>query len=123
MLGLDMFRDELHSIGIPYEFMMWTNPVEDRYWVGEYSEFTPTTENGFRETSIILTGTTRGSWLSLEKDRKAIERHFDSIFGLSRSNEEGTVIFYYENAHPVPTGEAELKRLQINLLAQEWRKA
>ena len=121
MSVLGIINEELNSIGVPYEFMEWTDPVQYPYWVGEYSDTPTVTEDGFKESTVILTGTTKGTWLELEQTRAKIEKHFHPICGLSRSTEDGTVVIYYGNSFPVPTGEADLKRIQINLEVKEWK--
>lgn len=119
--ALGIAEDELNSIGVPYEFMRWTSPVEDRYWVGEYTETATNTEDGYEEATLILTGTTQESWLVLMQDREQIEDHFPSIGGLRKATDHGVVVFFYENSFPVPTGEADLKRMQINLHIKAWK--
>lgn len=121
MSVLGIISEELHGIGVPYEFMQWTSDVVYPYFVGEYSEFPSVTEDGHKESTVILTGTTKGSWLELEQIRAKIESHFPAVCGLRRSTDTGTVVVYYGNSFPVPTGEADLKRIQINLDIKEWK--
>ena len=121
MSVLGIFADEMNILGVPYEFMQWTSAVRYPYFVGEYSETTPTTEDGYKASTIMVTGTTRGSWLELQQFKELIENHFPSIFGLRKATDDGTVVFYYANAFPVDTGEANLKRIQINIDVKEWR--
>ena len=123
MSVLGIISTELNNLGIPYEFMEWTDPVQYPYWVGEYSEVPTYTEDGGKECTVILTGTTKGSWLELEQTRAKIEKHFPSIYGLRKSTDDGAVVIYYENSFPVPTGEADLKRIQVNLRIKEWKGA
>lgn len=119
--ALGIAKDELESIGVPYEFMRWTSAVNDRYWVGEYSKTPTDTEDGYEEGTLILTGTTRNSWLSLMQDMEKIKDHFPDAGGLRKATGSGTVVFFYENDFPVPTGEADLKRIQINLQIKAWK--
>lgn len=112
---------KLNEIGVPYEFMQWTSPVEDRYWVGEFTEVPTYSEDGYEETTFILTGTTRKSWLTLMQDRNTIRNHFPTVNGFRVKTDNGAVVIYYENAFPVPTGEADLKRIQINLRIMAWK--
>lgn len=121
MSVLAVINEELTGIGIPYEFMQYTAPVKGAYVVGEYSEVESMTEEGHKTTSMVLTATTRGTWLELEEIRSKIERHFPSVCGLRRSTSTGAVAIFYKNSFPVPTGEAELKRIQINLDVEEWK--
>lgn len=118
---LGIIATELNSIDVPYEFMRWTSSVEERYWVGEYSETITDTEDGYKEATLILTGTTKGSWMVLMNDRGKIEDHFPSIGGLRTTTDNGVVVIFYDNSFPVPTGEADLKRIQINLHIKSWK--
>ena len=124
MSVLGIIKDELNSIGVPYEFMRWTDPVQYPYFIGEYTEVPIVTEDGAKETTFMLTGTTNtsdGSWLELEQFRAKIEKHFPPVYGLRKTTAEGAVVIMYENSFPVPTGEADLKRIQINLQIKEWK--
>lgn len=118
---LGIIADELNSIGVPYEFMRWTSTVQYPYFIGEYSDMVATTEDGYKESTLILTGTTTGTWLDLEQIKQVIENHFPAIYGLRKATDTGTVVIFYENSFPVDTGEADLKRIQINLRVKEWR--
>lgn len=119
MLGI--FAAEMGILDVPYEYMRYTSTVNGAYWVGEYTDTPTTTEDGHKEGTLLLTGTTRGTWLELEQVRAKIERHFPTIYGLRKSTDNGAVVFYYDNAFPVDTGEADLKRIQINVKVKEWR--
>lgn len=119
MSVLGIINNEMKDMGVPYEFMKWTSAVTYPYWIGEYSEVPTLTEDGYKETSLILTGTTKGSWLELEQTKSLIEKRFQ--FGVNYSTDEGAVAIFYSNSFPVPTGEADLKRIQINLQVKEWK--
>jgi hypothetical protein len=118
---LGIIADELHHLGVPYEYMRWTSDVKYPYFVGEYSETITNTEDGYKEGTLIITGTTKDSWLGLEQIRARIEHHFPSVCGLRKSTDEGVVVIYYGNSFPVDTGGADLKRIQINLQVKEWK--
>lgn len=119
--ALGIIATELNSIGVPYEFMRWTSTVTDRYFVGEYTETPTLTEDGKEEGTMILTGTTRGTWMELEQDKEKIKNHFPSIYGLRIPTEDGAVVIRYRESFPVDTGEADLKRIQINLDITQWK--
>lgn len=118
---LGIVATELNNIDVPYEFMRWTSTVEDRYWIGEFTETPTDTEDGYEEGILILTGTTRQSWLSLMQDRDKIKNHFPTIGGFRVPTDNGAVVIFYDNALSVPTGEADLKRIQINLQIKAWK--
>ena len=121
---MKFISEAMESEGIPYEFMEFTSPIADlqSYWAGEYSEIPPNAEDGMQETQLILTGTGRGSWLNLEKEKVKIEKIFPTIGGRTAILDNGSgVAVFYGNAFPVPTGDGFLKRLQINLTVKEWK--
>jgi hypothetical protein len=111
----------MESLGIPYEFMRWNSGIPpDAYFVGEYIESPSMTkeESGFQETTFILRGFTRQSWLLLEQAKAKIEANVAKTAIL----DDGTgIAVFYESASPVPTGDAELKSIKIDLKIQEWK--
>lgn len=119
---LDYIQTELNSLNIPYEFMLWTAPVSYPYFVGELSEFEPTSEDGLEEKTMIITGTTKNSWQELIEIQEKLKKNFPSVGGKTAVLENGSgVAVFYGSALPIPTGEAELKRLQINLTIKLWK--
>jgi len=118
---LAFIANELDSINVRYDFMRWTGAVQYPYFVGEYTETATINEDGYKEYSFILNGFTRGSWLELEQMKAKIESHFPAVGGLrGRTTDGSAVAVFYENSFTVQTGEAELKRIQINLNVKEW---
>ena len=111
----------MKSLSIPYAFMEWkSKPPEDYYFVGEYNEVPSLTreENGYGETTFVLRGFTRGDWLLLEEAREKIEQSAAYTDILP----DGTgIAVCYDSAYVVPTGDAELKSIKINLSIQEWK--
>lgn len=121
-VALGITKDEMKVIDIPYAFMRWVSTLmPDRYWIGEYTETPTDTEDGYEEGTLILTGTTKEAWGMLLQDRATIKDHFPSICGLRKSTEKGTVVIFYENSFPVPTEDANLKRIQVNLRIKAWK--
>lgn len=109
------------TLGLNYEYMTWTDDVVYPYWVGEYQEVPNSNEDGMKETSFILNGFTRGLNEELETEKAKIEALFGQIGGHKVTTDIGSVVaIFYENAMPVRTGDAELKRLQIILKIKEW---
>jgi len=110
----------MESLSIPYAFMEWKEkPPEDCYFVGDFIE-SPTMdreENGHTECQFILRGFSRKSWLLLEHAKRQIEKHAATTTILEDGT--GLAVFYSHGEH-VPTGDAELKSIKINLTVQEW---
>lgn len=119
---LSFINSELEKIHIPYEFGEWTSKVAYPYFVGEYSEIESFSESGEEEKSFILNGFTRGSALSLEEMKEKIKEIFPPVGGKTAILDNGSgVAVFYSNSFPVPTGEEELKRIQINLTVKYWK--
>ena len=116
--SLKMISDKLTTAGINYEFGEWTSDIIYPYFVGEYQETEPTTEDGLIESTFILVGFSRGSWLDLENAKEIIQRLFSNFTTITESG-SGLVI-HYGGAMIVPTGDAELKRIEIRLSIKEW---
>ena len=119
---LDFIKQQMSILGIPYEFMEWTDKkIPDRYFIGEYTETPPMYEDGLEESIITLTGTTRKNWFVLEQDKEKIKKHFPPVGGLCAKTDGGRIAAFYAGSFPVPTGEMDLKRIQINIDIKEWK--
>lgn len=121
---LAFMNTELEKVGVPYEFLEWTQPVTYPYFVGEYNEFEPTVESGEQEKTFILTGFCRGkdARLKLEGMREKIETAFPALDGNIAALDSGSVVaIFYGASFYVPTGEAELFKIQINLTIKLWK--
>ena len=105
-----VLKDELE---IPYAFMEWQDDPPKAYFVGDTPE-----EDGCQEITFIIDGFTRGSWFSLEKYKQKIEQNIERTAILASG---AGVAVSYGNASPVPTGDADLKHIQINLTIKEWK--
>lgn len=118
MEAIKVINTKMGLLNIPYQFMQYncqTLPIE--YWVGSYNEEPMITEDGKLSATFTLTGTTRNQWSDLESRKNAILSAFRDFRTTSNSK---SVTISYENAFPVPTGDADIKRIQINLNIQEW---
>ena len=117
--SLAYINTALTSAGINYEFMEWTSDFVYPYFVGEYSEPEPMNEDGMQESTFMITGTTDGTWLSLEEAKAIIERELCNKTAIL-SNGNGIAVSY-SGSLVVPTGNERMKRIQINLLIREWK--
>ncbi len=112
----------MDALGLAYGFGEYAAvPVVYPYFVGEYTETEPFSEHGLQETTFLLTGFSRGSWMALEEAKEKIENYFNKVSGKVVMVEDGTAVaIFYASSVIVPTGDAELKRIQINLSIKEW---
>lgn len=121
---LNYISTELERVGVPYEFLEWTQTVTYPYFIGEYNEFEPTLESGECDKTFILTGFCRGkdARLKLEEMRGKVESAFPALTGNVATLNSGSVVaIFYGSAFYVPTGEAQLYKIQINLSIKLWK--
>ncbi len=116
---LAYINKQLAAAGINYEFGEWKSKRVNPYWVGEYTESPPSEEDGLCESTLMLNGWTTGNLLDLENDKEKIENLF--TFNTSILDNGSGVDVSYSGSLIVPTGDATLKRMQINLSIKEWR--
>lgn len=124
MSVLKTIDTEMNALKINYEYAEWTTEPAYPYVVGEYQEVESLNEDGEQETQFILTAWARGITATedLEKVKNKIKKHFPKVGGRLATTDEGSrvAIFYANTLGNLPTGDAELKKIQINLLVKEW---
>lgn len=119
---LKFVKEQMLSIGIPYAFLEWNKPIQYPYYVGELPSGGSTpTEDGYEENTLLVTGFQRGPALALEQDKERIRKHFHPITGCCGKTDSGCIAVFFDGAFYVPTGEADLKKMQINLKIKEWK--
>lgn len=113
----------MKTMGIEYGFGAYAKyPVVYPYFVGEYTGREATTEDGLQESTFLLTGFHRGTWSELEDTKERIEQYFNQVSGKTVITDNGSAVaVFYGNSLIVPTGDAELKSIQINLNVKEWK--
>lgn len=116
--SLKYIDDLLTAAGIPYQFQEWTGDFVYPYYVGEYTESEPTAEDGLQESTFMITGTTDGSYAQLEDYKSKIKAACENAQTIL-PNGNGLAISYAGSIN-VPTGNAKMKRQQINLTIKEW---
>lgn len=116
--GLNSISSILKPL-INYHFLYYkTDKVEYPYWVGEYLESEYSAETNYQETTFILTGVTRGSYLELEKQKEIIKKALKDKRAILSS---GTgIAVHYDYSMPIRVDDIELQKIQINLTIQEW---
>lgn len=123
---LQVISDGMKFLGLEYGLGSYSGNAAGKkvypYFVGEYTESETDTESGLQESTFLLTGFSRGTWLSLEDAVDSIRSYFNRISGKTVIADNGSAVaVFYSTAMIVPTGDAELKRIQINLDVKEWK--
>lgn len=119
--SLKIISDAMRELGIAYALGRFSGKA-DPYFVGEYQETESITEDGLQESTFLLTGFSRGEWLTLEEAKEKIENYFNRVGGKTVIADNGSAVaVFYAHSLIVPTNDAELKRIQINLNIKEWK--
>ena len=124
---LKTIKESMKELGINYQFKKWKGHPIYPYFVGSYQEVPTAGEDGMQETSFILTGFARSDGnvdgvLQLEDAKEKIENYFSRENGKMDNVEGSAVAIFYENTFgDLPTGDAELEKIEINLTIKEWR--
>ena len=120
---LKFINEQMGVIAVPYEFGEWTSPVSYPYGVGEITEDPITTEDGAEQSTLLLTFFNRGKMIDLLEIKEKIKNHFPPVYGLRGDTEGGTIAAFYDGFFTIPSGEADLKKIQINIIIKEWKGA
>ena len=121
MEKLGFIAQQLEAIGIPYEYGEWASDIRYPYFVGELTEEPVETEDGREQSTLLITGFNRGNLIDLERLKTTIKWHFHPAHGLRGETDGGAIAVYFDGGFYVPTGEADLKKIQINLKIIEWK--
>ena len=120
---LKFINEQMNMIAVPYEFGQWSSKVQYPYSVGEITEDPTMTEDGLEESTLLLTVFTRGALIDLDTVKNKIKKHFHPICGVRGQTDSGAIAVFFDGSFYVPTGEAELRKIQINLKIKEWKGA
>lgn len=116
-----LVSEGMTALGLNYAFMEWKDKPVYPYFTGEYKEQPVISEDGLQETDFILNGFTRSGWSDLEAAKKKIENYFYREGRTAIAPSGNAVAVCYNNSFVVPTGDAELKRIEIHLIVKEWK--
>ena len=113
------------AIAVPYEFDVWSSEIiPNLYFVGEITEEPTMTEDGRESSTILLTGFCRGKMIDLLAAMEKIKSHFSPVHGLRGTTDSGsTIAVFFDGFFVIPSGEADLKKIQINLKIKLWKGA
>lgn len=122
---LEIVSAAMKSLGIEYGSGVYSGNAAGKivypYFVGEYTESPPLSEDGLQTATVMLTGFHQGTWQELETAKSRIENHFNKVSGKTVMADDGSAVaIFYENALIIPKEDARLKSIQINLSVQEW---
>lgn len=118
--AIKIIAADMREMGLAYNLERYTGKA-DPYFVGEYQESESFTEDGMSETTFLITGFSRKGSLVLEEAKGMIQRRYNRVSGKTVITNDGSAVaIFYANALIVPTNDAELKRIQINLNVKEW---
>lgn len=118
--SLAFIASTLFKAGIRYAYQRWNGKGADMYWIGSYVEQQYLPEDQSQLTLFLLDGfSTSGSWSRLEAEKETIKASFADVRELLTS--ESGISVRVESVQTIPTGTADVKRIEIQLLVKEWR--
>ena len=121
---LKFIADQMDMIEVPYEFGEWSSDIKYPYTVGEITEEPTLTEDGFEQSTMLLTVFHRGKRIDMETVKNKIKSHFPPVYGLrGRTDSGSSIAVFFDGSFYIPSGEADLKKMQINLIIKEWKGA
>lgn len=118
--ALEYLNNKLSEL-MPYEYMDWNQDITFPFFVGEVTEVEPINEDGYVESTMIITGTTNTNYLDLEEVKENIREHFP-VEGTAGILKDGSgIVVSYAGGFAIPSEDETIHRIQINLKVQEWR--
>lgn len=124
MERLKFINEQMEAIAVPYELDVWTSEIVYPYFVGELTEEPTITEDGRESSTMLLTGFHRGKMIDLLTVMEKIKSHFSPVHGLRGQTDSGSSIaVFFDGFMIIPSGEADLKKIQINLKIYVWKGA
>lgn len=125
MEKLKFINEQMDIIAVPYEFGEWSSEkIPDLYFVGEITEDPADTEDGRESSTMLLTGFNRGKMIDLLTVMEKIKSHFNPVHGLRVQTGNGSsIVAFFDGYFIIPSGEADLKKIQINIKIYEWKGA
>ena len=118
--ALAIINKAMADMGIEYSLATYKGDKYP-YFTGEYQEVPQEQEDGLQDTTFILNGFSRTTLGELESAKAKIKKKFHPIDGYIVTTPTGDVVaIFYEQSLVISTGDAEFKRLQINLSVKEW---
>lgn len=117
---LEIIKKDMEALGLNYAYMGWVGKPAYPYFVGEYQEDDPLNEDGEQETTFMLSGFSRSSQDELEKAKAKIKKYYGTTGKTVIADDGSAVAIFYSTSSPIPTGDAELTKIQINLKVKEW---
>ena len=122
MEALQFINEHMTALTGAYEFGQWSSAIVYPYFVGEKpSPEEYIAEDGSVETVLLVTGFHRGPMTDLLTVADRIKNHFDPINGLRSRTGSGAIAVFFDGSFPIPSGEADLNKIQINLRIKEWK--
>ena len=119
--ALKLVSDGMATLGLNYAFGMWEGKPKYPYFTGSYQESPAMTEDGLQESDFTLTGWHRGSLLDLEEAKAKIENYFYIDGKTTIAPNGNAVVVSYSHSFVIPSGDAELNKIEIHLNVKEWK--
>lgn len=111
----------MKKLKLNYAFERWNKEVSYPYFIGEYQETDGETEDGMEDISFIITGWDKGTTVGLLKTLEDIKVECPNTGYRTITDSGSAIAIFFDKSFMVPTENAELKRIEINLKIKEWK--
>lgn len=116
--GLKLVGDILSEF-VDYEYMRFWRDFEKTYWVGESYVNNYDLELRKTDSTLLITGTTTGSWKDLIDDGEKIVK---ALNGLKRVINGTGISIYYRGNRLIDSDDESIKRIEYKFLVFEFMK-
>lgn len=116
--GIKYIAEQLDGV-VDYNYMRYWGDFNRTYWVGESYENAGDLEDGSLNSTLIITGTTTGTWADLLEERDKIKK---ALIGKKTLLNSGSIGVYFDSGQTIPSDDDKIKRYQIKFSIYEWEK-
>ena len=116
---LTAFKSELDSLSIESAFRLYAGDIYP-YMTYEYYETNVTHEDGGTTGELLCEIWTRNTFAELIDIKDRLKEHFKQKNIMVGNN---VYHFDYVSSTPEDTGDAELKKVQVNIITKYWKGA
>ena len=113
---LSIIAVAMADLGIQYEYERF-NGTGYPYWTGTYTGIDFSAENNRESGQMLLEGWTRERNLPLVRHADQIKKKFRNY---QTAGANSSTVVNFLSAITIPTGEADLKKIQIVLQTEHW---
>ena len=119
---LKVILAKMQEAKVNYHFEKYkTSKPSYPYYIGELFPVIVDSEDGMKQFTMVLDGFHRGTLLELLKETEKIEKAFPMVEGFQTLVGNQSIIVFFSSCQPIPSGEEQLEKVEIQLLIKTWK--